>query len=61
MLTLLEAAKALGIRVRTMREWVKLGKIRAVKDTNGWYWKIPEEEVERCRQEQRTCQKSSKV
>lgn len=45
MLTLTEAAKALGIRVRTMREWIKLGKIHAEKAENGWYWMIPEEEI----------------
>lgn len=62
MLTLSEAAKVFGIRVRTMREWIKLGKVHAEKDKNGWYWLIPEEEIERvCRQRQKTCQTSSKV
>jgi len=45
--TLREAAIALGIRVRTAREWIKSGKIKAVKAENGWYWKIPESEIER--------------
>ena len=43
--TLREAARLLGIQVRTIREWVKLGKIKAEKAENGWYWKIPEEEI----------------
>lgn len=45
--TLQEAAITLKIRVRTVREWIKSGKIKAVKAENGWYWKIPESEIER--------------
>lgn len=47
-----DAARMLGIQVRTLREWIKLGKIKAVKDaSNDWYWLIPEEDVERLRME----------
>jgi excisionase family DNA binding protein len=42
-----EAAKMLGIKVRTLREWIRVGKIKAEKDTNDWYWLIPESEVQR--------------
>ena len=42
-----EAATMLGIKVRTLREWIRLGKIEAVKDSNEWYWKIPESEIVR--------------
>lgn len=42
-----DAANILGIKVRTIREWIRNGKIKAVKDENNWYWKIPESEIER--------------
>ena len=57
-LTLKEAADLLGIRVRTMREWVRNGKIEAEKDENGWRWIIREEEVGRCLQKLRTSRKN---
>ena len=38
----------LGIQVRTLREWIKLGKIKAVKDaSNDWYWLISGGEIAR--------------
>ena len=40
-----DAARMLGIQVRTLREWIKLGKIKAIKDANNWYWLISEDEV----------------
>ena len=40
-----EAAALLGVKVRTIREWIKLGKIQAVKSENDWYWEIPESEI----------------
>ena len=42
-----EAAMILGIKIRTLREWIKLGKIKAVKSQNKWYWEIPEDEIVR--------------
>lgn len=42
-----EAAKEIGISVRTMREWIKLKKIKAVKSKNGWFWLIPADEIAR--------------
>lgn len=53
-MTLKEAADRLGIKVRTIREWVRNGKIAAEKDAQGWCWTVQEEEVERCLHEQRT-------
>ena len=41
--TLREAAEIIGVRVRTLREWIRLGKIKAEK--SGWFWRISEEEV----------------
>ena len=43
--SLKEAAKLLGIQVRTVREWIRQGKIQAEKAENGWYWRISEEEI----------------
>ena len=42
-----DAARMLGIQVRTLREWIKLGKIKAVKDANNWYWLISGGEIAR--------------
>lgn len=43
--TLKEAASIFGIKVRTMREWIKTGKVYAEK--NGKYWIISEDEIYR--------------
>lgn len=45
--SLREAAQLLGIKVRTIREWIKLGKIKAEKSENDWYWMISESEIAR--------------
>lgn len=42
-----EAAVIFGIKVRTLRQWVRDGKIGAVKADNRWYWMIPQSEIER--------------
>lgn len=47
MYTVREAAKILNVKVRTIRDWLKKGKIKAEKKTNDWYWMIPEVEIER--------------
>ena len=48
--TIREAAKILNMKVRTIRDWLKKGKIKAEKKTNDWYWMIPEVEIERLQQ-----------
>lgn len=40
-----EVAQILGFTERAVREWVKTGKIKAVKIMSEW--RIPEEEVDR--------------
>lgn len=42
-----ETATLLGIKVRTAREWVHNGKIKAVKYTNSKSWYVPESEIRR--------------
>lgn len=44
-----EAAVLLGIKVRTAREWVHNGKMKAVKYPNGRPWYVPESEIIRIR------------
>lgn len=46
-LTIKHASTALGLKVRTVREWVKTGKIRAIKYPNCPMWFIPESEIDR--------------
>ena len=48
-----ELAKLLNVKVRTTREWAKLGKIKAVKIPGTKRWIIPAEEVERLLKETR--------
>ena len=43
--SLRESANILGVKVRTLREWIRSGKINARKHENGWYWRISEEEI----------------
>lgn len=57
--SLRETASILGVKVRTVREWVKLGKIAALKGGNGWYWEIPESEIEKRLKEDDKCSKHS--
>lgn len=40
-----EAAVLLGIKVRTVRQWIASGKLTAVK--NGKQWMINESEIDR--------------
>ena len=47
MYSLREVAEKCGVKVRTVREWIKLGKIHAQKSGNDWYWLVPEDEVDR--------------
>lgn len=41
------AAKMLGKKVRTIRDWIYKGKIDAVKSSNGYRWMIFLDEVNR--------------
>jgi len=44
--TIRQACNFFGIKVRTMREWIRRGKIEAKKDSNG-QWYITAEEIAR--------------
>lgn len=45
--TLLEVADLLGLKVRTIRQWVHDGKIRAVKPQGAKQWIVFESELRR--------------
>lgn len=45
--TITEAAKSLGMKRETLLDQVQAGKVRAFKF--GWFWLVPQEEVERIR------------
>lgn len=45
--TVNEAARAIGIAVRTAREWIRVGHMDARKDPGSPWWQIPESEVKR--------------
>ena len=45
--SLREAAPLLGIKVRTLREWIRLGKIQAIKYEVSNRWYITQSEIER--------------
>lgn len=42
-----QVADLLGIKVRTVREWVRTGKIHGIKLAGSRRWAVPEEEIER--------------
>lgn len=42
-----QAANLLGIKVRTVREWIRKGKIKAGKYDVSNRWYIPDSEIER--------------
>jgi len=46
-----EAAIAIGVKVRTIRDWITNHKILAHKDKNNWYWVISEDEIGRVKNE----------
>lgn len=48
-----QAAQTLGITVRTVREWLKKGMIKAKKYEGCPMWFIPESEIERLQKEMR--------
>lgn len=45
-MTIVEASKVFSRKVRTVRQWVTDGKLKAVK-FNNFIWLIPYEEIER--------------
>lgn len=47
MYSMREAAELTGRKVRTIRQWLRDGKLKAVKSRNGWHWLIPASEIER--------------
>lgn len=42
-----ETAEMLGIKVRTVREWIRNRKIKAFKYPNSRIWRIKESEIKR--------------
>lgn len=52
MYTVTEAAKELGLTPRTVREYIKRGKINAVKYTKvqQGIWSIPESEIKKIKE-----------
>ena len=49
-----QAADALGIKVRTIRQWIHTGKIKAGKYPVSNRWYIAESEIRRLRDEQQS-------
>lgn len=49
-----KAADALGIKVRTIRQWIHTGKIKAGKYPVSNRWYIAESEIRRLRNEQQS-------
>ena len=43
--TVRQASEILGLRVRTIREWIKLGRIKAVKLGGSNRWFISHDEI----------------
>jgi predicted site-specific integrase-resolvase len=48
---IISAADLLGIKVRTAREWIRIGKIKAIKYPASNRWFISAEEIKRVRGE----------
>lgn len=45
--TIRQASSVLEMSVRTLREWIRNGKIKAVKYPGSNIWRIPESEITR--------------
>lgn len=45
--TLKDVAKIMGLKVRTVRQWVHDGKLRAVKPEGAKQWVVSESEIRR--------------
>lgn len=48
-----EAAEVLGIKVRTVREWLRRGIVHGKKYENCPMWFIPESEIKRLQKDMR--------
>ena len=46
-----QAAKMIGIKARTIREWIRIGRLYAIKLAGSGRWLIPESEINRIREE----------
>lgn len=42
-----QTSNLLKIKVRTAREWLRKGKMKAVKDSSSGRWRVPESEIKR--------------
>lgn len=51
MYNLKQSAELLGVTVRTLREWIKSGRLEAKKHKSGRNWIIAETEIKRIRDE----------
>ncbi len=40
-------AETLGMKIRTVRQWIRDGKLKAIKYPQSTRWYIPESEIER--------------
>lgn len=47
-----EVAELLGLKVRTVRQWVKDGKVKATKIADSRRWIVTESEIRRLRGEE---------
>lgn len=45
------AAELLGKKVRTIRYWVSIGKLKAIKSPTGYRWLVSAEEIDKIRGE----------
>lgn len=54
MYNIVETSKLLGIKVRTVREWISSGKLRAQKYEHSNRWMISESEILRVRSQMRS-------
>ena len=50
--SLLQTANLLGVKIRTVREWVRNGKIKADKIPDSRRWVVSESEIKRIRSEE---------
>ena len=46
-MTLSEVAMYCGVQVRTVRDWLRTGKITGSKGESGYRWDIPQEEADK--------------
>lgn len=46
-MTIQEVALYCNVQVRTVREWLRLGKIHGIKSESGYKWIIPQEEADK--------------